>query len=132
MISRINLRVRIICFHVNACLAYPWTRCNNPETAVLFCRRYKLVSHPNNLNPFLASFLGYRCSIRLHRVTTENSTFMRIHCAFKTEKEAAGIMKATWERIHLDFLLKIKQQCNTATKEETSSVEVCTECFSAC
>eukprot|EP00884_Botryococcus_braunii_P000679 jgi/Botrbrau1/10611/Bobra.154_1s0002.1 len=84
--------------------------------------RYKLVSDPNNKNPFPASFLGYRCSIRLHNITTEKATFMRIFCAFKTEKEAAGMMKATWERIHLELLQNVKEQSLAPSTAELEQV----------
>ena len=39
------------------------------------CRKWRLISHPDTVNPFLASFVNYTCTLHLHPITVGNQTF---------------------------------------------------------
>ena len=41
----------------------------------LACRKWKLISHPDTTNPFVASFVNYRCTCRLYPITVGSQTF---------------------------------------------------------
>lgn len=47
---------------------------SNPEGCVR-CRKWKLISHPDTTNPFVASFVNYRCTCRLYPITVGSQTF---------------------------------------------------------
>ena len=38
-------------------------------------RKWKLISHPDTTNPFVASFVNYRCTCRLYPITVGSQTF---------------------------------------------------------
>lgn len=58
---------------------------------VLCCRKWRVVSHPLNANPYLGSLLNYRAKLRLQEVTVENKTFVQLHCSFETEHEVSTL-----------------------------------------
>ena len=39
------------------------------------CRKWKLISHPDTTNPFVASFVNYRCTCQLYPITVGSQTF---------------------------------------------------------
>ena len=39
------------------------------------CRKWRLISHPDTVNPFLASFVNYQCTLQLQAITVGNQTF---------------------------------------------------------
>ena len=43
--------------------------------ACVRCRKWKLISHPDTTNPFVASFVNYRCTCRLYPITVGGQTF---------------------------------------------------------
>ena len=53
----------------------------------MYCRKWRVVSHPLNANPFPASLLNYKAKLRLHEVTVDNQTFIEQECSFETEHE---------------------------------------------
>lgn len=93
----------------NSCPPGPSHTCFRPS------RRFKAVYNPQNKNPFHpASFIGYRCSIKVHSVTTDSTTFVRFLCAFKTEHAKSKFVRSAWEAIHLSFLDAVRQQVAAA------------------
>ncbi len=59
---------------------------------VLCCRKWRVVSHPLNANPFSGSLLNYKAKLRLQDVTVENKTFVQLHCSFQTEHEVSMLI----------------------------------------
>ena len=39
------------------------------------CRKWRLISHPDTVNPFLASFVNYQCTLQLSAITVGDQTF---------------------------------------------------------
>ncbi|KAK9837266.1 hypothetical protein WJX81_002589 [Elliptochloris bilobata] len=60
--------------------------------------KWRLISHEATINPFVASFVNYLCTLHLHKVTVTNQTFFSWQGEFYTEPEHADAMKATFER----------------------------------
>ena len=58
-----------------------------PNLAFCECRKYKLISHPLNTNPFPGAFLNFRAAVRLHEVTRSAATFMEWTGEFDTEPQ---------------------------------------------
>ena len=44
---------------------------------LLLHRKWRLISHPDTVNPFLASFVNYQCTIQLQGITVGNQTFFK-------------------------------------------------------
>lgn len=65
------------------------------------CRKWKLVSHSLNVNPFPASFVNWRCTLRLHVVTREEVTVMTWRGELETEPQ----VRYTANLAHLALLL---------------------------
>eukprot|EP00884_Botryococcus_braunii_P023217 jgi/Botrbrau1/957/Bobra.114_1s0002.2 len=76
---------------------------------------YKLVSSPENINPFPASFLNYRCTCKLRRVSVTNETFVEICAKFMTEHHLADFMHHIWTRMVEDSLWNLCRHL-TSTK----------------
>ena len=51
----------------------------------LCCRKWRVISHPLNTNPFPGSFLNYRGRLRLRDVTINGLTLVELEGAFDTE-----------------------------------------------
>ncbi len=49
------------------------------------CRKWRVISHPLNTNPFPGSFLNYRGRLRLREVTLNNLTLVELEGGFDTE-----------------------------------------------
>lgn len=47
--------------------------------------RYKVISHPNAVNPFPFAFLNFQAKVQLRNVTLTNETFMEYDGNFDTE-----------------------------------------------
>ncbi len=45
------------------------------DTLYMTSRKWKLISHPDTTNPFVASFVNYRCTCRLYPITVGSQTF---------------------------------------------------------
>lgn len=39
-------------------------------------RKWQLISHPDSVNPFLASLVNYSCTARVHPITVGNETLI--------------------------------------------------------
>ena len=48
-------------------------------------RRYKVVSHPNAVNPYPYAFLNFRSNFQLRKITLTDETFMEWEGTFDTE-----------------------------------------------
>ena len=57
------------------------------RVGALGCRKWQVVSHPLNANPFPGSLLNYKAKLRLYDVTVERQTFMQLECSFETEHQ---------------------------------------------
>ena len=53
------------------------------------CRKYKLISHPDNTNPFPGPFMNYRAVIQLEEVTRGGLAFMKWTGEFDTEPQVS-------------------------------------------
>ena len=51
----------------------------------MVCRKWRVISHPLNTNPFPGSFLNYRGRLRLREVTLNNLTLVELEGGFDTE-----------------------------------------------
>lgn len=58
-------------------------------------RKWRVISHPLNTNPFPGSFLNYKAKIRLRDVTISTATFLEIEAEFDTE-HTVGPVTASW------------------------------------
>jgi hypothetical protein len=67
-------------------------------------RTFKLVSDGKNINPFPASFLNHRCTMKQRPVTTTGETFVEISGRFMTEHTMVDIMEETWECLYESIL----------------------------
>ncbi|CAK0784905.1 hypothetical protein CVIRNUC_008110 [Coccomyxa viridis] len=63
--------------------------------------KWKLISHPDTTNPFVASFVNYRCTCRLYPITVGSQTFFDWKGEFYTDPEHVAGMQATWERWYI-------------------------------
>ncbi|CAL8462827.1 g2361 [Coccomyxa elongata] len=63
--------------------------------------KWRLISHPDSANPFLASLVNYSCMAHLYPVTVGNETFIDWHGELLTEVEHAQGMKNTFERWYI-------------------------------
>eukprot|EP00884_Botryococcus_braunii_P004951 jgi/Botrbrau1/14457/Bobra.0014s0099.2 len=87
--------------------------------------KWRLVSHPNTKNPFVASFINYLSTLRLEKVTMGGSTFVDWRGEFFTEPQHVGTMKATFERWYITALTSLqevmrKKSVDTAAKAPRS------------
>ena len=55
-------------------------------------RKWRVISHPLNTNPFPGSFLNYRGKLRLRDVTINNLTLVELEGGFDTE-HAVSLLK---------------------------------------
>jgi hypothetical protein len=88
----------------------------------LSSRSYKLVNDSQNINPFPASFLNNRCSIKLRGVTTSNETFVEIHSKFMTDHAMADAMEQTWERMYTSMLSDLNRHMLLANQSAVLQV----------
>ena len=44
--------------------------------AFLLRRKWRLISHPDSVNPFVASLVNYSCTARVHPITVGNETLI--------------------------------------------------------
>ena len=51
----------------------------------LSCRRWRVISHPLNTNPFPGSFLNCKARLRLRDVTISKVTMLELENEFDTE-----------------------------------------------
>lgn len=72
-------------------------------------RSYKLVNDASNINPFPASFLNNRCTIKLRPITVSNQTFVDIQSRFMTDHAMADSMEQTWERMYISMLVDLNR-----------------------
>lgn len=49
------------------------------------CRKWRVISHPLNTNPFPGSFLNYKGRLRLRDVSINNLTLVELDGGFDTE-----------------------------------------------
>ena len=56
------------------------------------CRKWKLISHPLNTNPFPATFLNLKASVLLMEVTRDKSTYMVWTSDFDTDFEVGLLL----------------------------------------
>ncbi|BDA50921.1 hypothetical protein COCOBI_17-1400 [Coccomyxa sp. Obi] len=63
--------------------------------------KWRLISHPDSANPFLASLVNYSCTAYIYPVTVGNETFIDWHGELLTEVEHAQGMKNTFERWYI-------------------------------
>ncbi len=75
-----------------------------------------------NINPFPASFLNNRCSIKLRGVTTSNETFVEIHSKFMTDHAMADAMEQTWERMYTSMLSDLNRHMLMANQAAAMQV----------
>ena len=55
-------------------------------------RKWKLISHPSNTNPFPGSFLNYHATAQVHAVSmTSSLSFVKIKAEFDTELQVCGL-----------------------------------------
>eukprot|EP00884_Botryococcus_braunii_P021756 jgi/Botrbrau1/8264/Bobra.0001s0016.7 len=79
---------------------------------------YKLVNDASNINPFPASFLNNRCTIKLRAVTVTNETFVDIQSRFMTDHAMADAMEQTWERMYTSMLTDLnRHMCASAVPQ---------------
>lgn len=62
--------------------------------------KWKLISHPGNINPFPAAFFNYVTTIQLMPVTVGNLTFFQWSGKVETEPQNVEGMKATLESMY--------------------------------
>ena len=58
-------------------------------------RKWVLISHLLNENPFAAAFMDWKVQMRLFRVTITSTTLVEWSCTFKTEPHVRLIPRAT-------------------------------------
>ena len=49
------------------------------------CRKYKIISHPSNSNPFQGTFLNFRSFLQLREITRGNMAYMEWEGSFDTD-----------------------------------------------
>lgn len=77
-------------------------------------RSYKLVNDASNINPFPASFLNNRCTIKLRPITVSNQTFVDIQSRFMTDHAMADSMEQTWERMYISMLVDLNRHMTSS------------------
>ena len=70
-------------------------------------RKWRVISHPLNTNPFPGSFLNYRGKLRLRDVTINNLTMVEMEGGFDTEHAVSLI----WISTHHPAELKSAAPC---------------------
>ncbi|KAK9823585.1 hypothetical protein WJX72_003998 [[Myrmecia] bisecta] len=63
--------------------------------------KWRLVSHPDSINPFPASFVNYLSTMQLRSVTVGEQTFWEWNSEFFTEQGFAEGMRQTFESMYL-------------------------------
>lgn len=64
-----------------------------------YIMKYKLISHPQNTNPFPGAFLNFRANIQLKEVTRGAATFMQWTGEFDTDPQDCEIMRQSIEEL---------------------------------
>eukprot|EP00884_Botryococcus_braunii_P013942 jgi/Botrbrau1/22549/Bobra.114_2s0072.1 len=75
---------------------------------------FKLVSDSKNINPFPASFLNHRCTVKQRAVTTTGETFVEISGRFMTEHPMVDIMEETWECLYESIIHGLAERLGAA------------------
>ncbi|CAL5223361.1 g5865 [Coccomyxa viridis] len=74
--------------------------------------KWKLISHPDTTNPFVASFVNYRCTCRLYPITVGSQTFFDWKGEFYTDPHHVTGMQATWERWYITAFQALQTHVN--------------------
>ena len=56
------------------------------------CRKWRVISHPLNTNPFPGSFLNYKGRLRLRDVSINNLTLVELDGGFDTEHAVSNFV----------------------------------------
>jgi hypothetical protein len=86
------------------------------SNALSACRAYKLVSDVNSINPFSASFLNYRCTLKLRAVTTSQEALLELNGRFMTEFHNALMMEDQWQNIYGDIINALNHHLSMTQK----------------
>eukprot|EP00884_Botryococcus_braunii_P004961 jgi/Botrbrau1/14466/Bobra.0014s0104.1 len=70
--------------------------------------RWQLISHPNTVNPFVASIINYVTTIRMERITVGDQTFFDWQGEFFTEPNNVEVMRQTLERWYVTGMTSLQ------------------------